>query len=83
MDTYMGTIMLFAFSYAPDDEQGWTTCEGQILTITQYQALYSIIGTVYGGDGVKTFALPNLRGAEPLPNMKFYIATKGLYPPRP
>ena len=80
MDYFIGGIALFAFNFAP---MGWMSCEGQILTIVQYQALYSLIGNMYGGNQAQgTFALPNLRGAEPLPNMKYFIATEGLYPQR-
>lgn len=62
MDEYMGIIKLFAGNYAP---RGWEFCNGQILQISQYQALFSILGTVYGGDGRTTFALPDLRGRVP------------------
>lgn len=79
MDYTIGEITLFGFFFAP---YGWMTCEGQILTITQNQALFALIGANYGGDGRTTFALPNLRGAEPVPNMKYYICTQGLFPQR-
>ena len=79
MDPFIGQVQLFPFTFAMT---GWSTCEGQIFTITQYQALYSLIGFTYGGDGRTTFAVPNLKGAEPLPGMKYYIALEGLYPPR-
>lgn len=59
---YVGEIMLFAGSYDP---QGWEYCNGQLLNINDYQALYSLIGTTYGGDGQTTFALPDLRGRAP------------------
>lgn len=62
MDPIMGTITLFAGNFAP---QGWYTCEGQTLAISQYTALFSILGTTYGGDGITTFKLPDLRGAFP------------------
>ncbi len=75
----LGQIQLFAFFFAP---YGWMSCEGQTLNIQQNAALYSLIGTVYGGDGRTTFMLPNLNGASPLPNMKYYIAIQGLYPQR-
>jgi microcystin-dependent protein len=77
VDALFGTIMLFPYNFAP---MGWMSCEGQILTITQYQALFSLIGATYGGDGRTTFALPNLKGAEPLPTIKYYIAMNGIYP---
>lgn len=80
MDYFIGGIVLFPYNFVP---MGWMACEGQILTITQNQALYSLIGNTYGGSSAQgTFALPNLRGAEPLPSMKYYIAIEGLYPQR-
>lgn len=80
MEYYIGTVGLFAFNFAPE---GWFECNGAMLNIVQYQALYALIGTTYGGDGRTTFALPNLRGAEPDPNMRYYISWQGLFPPRP
>jgi len=59
MDEYLGIIKLFAGTYAP---QNYMMCNGQLLSIAQYTALYSLIGTIYGGDGRVTFALPNLQG---------------------
>lgn len=59
MDAYMGTIMAVAFNYAPP---GWVMCQGQLMSIAQNSALFSLIGTTYGGDGRTTFALPNLCG---------------------
>lgn len=56
---FMGQIILFAGNFAP---RGWMFCQGQLLSIAQYEALFAIIGTIYGGDGVQTFALPDLRG---------------------
>ena len=63
METFIGTIMLFGFDFAP---VGWAKCDGQLMSITQNTALFSLLGTRYGGDGVNTFALPNLRGRVPL-----------------
>jgi microcystin-dependent protein len=60
---YMGELKLLAFSYAP---QGWAMCNGQLLPINQNQALFSLLGTMYGGNGQTTFALPDLRGRAPL-----------------
>src|SRR5438270_10276293 len=54
---------MFAFGYAP---QGWATCDGQMLPISQYQALFAVLGTAFGGDGSNTFGLPDLRGRVPL-----------------
>lgn len=59
MDEYMGIIKIFAGTFVP---RGWMFCQGQLLSINQNQALYSIFGTTYGGDGLQTFALPNLCG---------------------
>jgi microcystin-dependent protein len=60
---YMGELKLLAFSYAP---QGWAMCNGQLLPINQNQALFSLLGTMYGGNGQTTFALPDRRGRAPL-----------------
>lgn len=56
---YVGQIMAFGGNYAP---QGWALCDGSLLSIDQYQVLFTLIGTTYGGDGQTTFALPDLRG---------------------
>ncbi|MBI5715333.1 MAG: phage tail protein [Chloroflexi bacterium] len=63
MDPYIGEIRIFAGTYAPE---GWLFCQGQTLPVAQYQALYAVIGNTYGGDGKKTFALPDLRGRAPV-----------------
>lgn len=60
---YIGLIQAFAFPFPP---VGWVLCNGQLLQIAQYDALYSLIGTTYGGDGVSTFGVPDLRGRSPL-----------------
>jgi microcystin-dependent protein len=57
-DQYLGEIRVFGFNFAP---QGWAMCNGQLMSITQNTALFSLIGTYYGGDGISTFALPNLQ----------------------
>ncbi len=62
-DPLMGTVTMFAGTFAP---RGWMKCEGQLLPISQYSALFSILGTTYGGDGRTTFALPDLRGRVPM-----------------
>ncbi len=59
MEPFIGQILMFAGNFAP---RGWAFCEGQLLAISQYQALFSILGTTYGGDGRTTFALPDMRG---------------------
>lgn len=58
-DAYLAEIKLFAGNFAP---RGWYFCEGQVLSISQNQALFALLGTTYGGNGVTTFALPDLRG---------------------
>lgn len=62
-EPFIGEIQLFAFNFAP---RGWATCDGQILSIAQNTALFSLLGTTFGGDGRTTFALPNLRGRVPV-----------------
>lgn len=59
MEVFLGEIRIFTGNYAPS---GWMFCEGQLLKISENTALYSIIGTQYGGDGIQTFALPDLSG---------------------
>lgn len=59
MEYYMGQIMQVGFSFAP---RGWMTCQGQILAIAQNTALFSLLGTTYGGNGQSTFGLPNAQG---------------------
>ncbi len=59
MDPFIAEIKLFGGNFAP---RGWALCQGQLLPISQNQALFSILGTMYGGDGRTTFALPDLRG---------------------
>ena len=63
MEPLIGMIVLFAGNFAP---RGWAFCDGSLLSISQYQALFSILGTTYGGNGQTTFALPDLRGRVPL-----------------
>jgi len=59
MDAYLGIVLPFAGNFAPE---GWLLCQGQTLPISQYQALFTILGTVYGGNGTTNFQLPNLQG---------------------
>lgn len=60
---FLGEIRIASFGFAP---KGWALCNGQTLAINQYTALFSLLGTMYGGDGVTTFALPNLQGRGPV-----------------
>ena len=60
---FLAEIRIFSFGFAP---KGWAMCNGQLLPINQNQALFSLLGTTYGGDGRTTFALPNLQGRVPV-----------------
>jgi microcystin-dependent protein len=60
---YLAEIRIVSFNFAP---KGWALCNGQLLPINQNQALFALLGTTYGGDGVTTFALPNLQGRSPI-----------------
>jgi microcystin-dependent protein len=62
-DSYVGEIRMFAGNYAPD---GWALCDGTLLAVSANQALFALIGTTYGGDGVNNFAVPDLRSRLPL-----------------
>ncbi len=60
---FLGEIRVLSFNFPP---RGWFACEGQLLPISQYTALFSLIGTFYGGNGTSTFALPDFRGRAPI-----------------
>lgn len=62
-EPFMSEIKIFSFNFAP---KGWAKCDGQLLPINQNQALFSLLGTTYGGNGQTNFALPNLRGQVPI-----------------
>src|SRR6185503_753746 len=62
-EPFLSEIRIFSFNFAP---QGWAFCNGQLMPINQNQALFALFGTMYGGDGQTTFALPDLRGRVPL-----------------
>ena len=62
-DPFVAEIRIFPFNFAP---KGWAWCNGQLLPISQNTALFSLLGTTYGGDGKSTFALPNLEGSAPI-----------------
>jgi len=62
-DAFIGEIRIFPFNFAPE---GWLLCNGATLSISQYQVLFAVIGTVYGGDGTRTFMLPNILGNIPM-----------------
>jgi microcystin-dependent protein len=63
MDPFLAEIIMFGGNFAP---RGWAKCEGQLLPIAQYSALFSLLGTMYGGDGRTTFGLPDMRGRTPI-----------------
>jgi len=81
MDEYLGIVKLYAGNFAP---RGWTYCDGQLLSLSQNTALFSLLGTTYGGDGISTFGLPKLdsiksgKDAE----IKYIICLEGMYPSR-
>ena len=63
MDPFVAEIRIFPFNFAP---KGWALCNGQLLPLSQNTALFSLLGTTYGGDGKTNFALPDLQGARPM-----------------
>jgi len=63
MDPFVAEIRIFPFNFAP---LGWAFCDGQLLPLSQNTALFSLLGTFYGGDGKSNFALPNLQGSSPM-----------------
>ncbi len=77
MDAFIASIMLFAGNFAP---KGWAECKGQVMQISQNNALFALIGTTYGGNGSTTFALPNLKA--PLEGTRYIICTQGIFPSR-
>ena len=82
-EPYLGEIRMFGGDFAP---RGWARCDGRLLAIAEHAPLYSLLGTSYGGDGVETFALPDLPDGPPpqrsLP-VVFMIALAGVFPSRP
>lgn len=81
MDTvFVGSIMLVGFNFAPE---GWAFCNGQLLPINANMALFSLLGTTYGGDGKTNFALPNLNAGALQSGLNYIIALNGIYPSRP
>ncbi len=76
-EPFIGEIALFPLGWAPD---WYALCEGQVLPIAGNEALASLIGNKFGGNGQTTFALPNLKGKEPVPGMRYAMALNGIYP---
>jgi microcystin-dependent protein len=77
MQPFIGQIQTLPYTFAP---VGWAPCDGRTLPIMQYQALFSLLGTTFGGDGQRTFALPKL--AAPASGVGYFIALEGVYPNR-
>lgn len=77
METFVGTILLVAFDFEPEN---FMRCDGRLLEIRSNVFLFSLIGTKFGGDGSKTFGLPNLES--PVPGLQFIICVNGLVPGR-
>lgn len=76
-DGYMGEIAMFPYDFAPG---GWAKCDGQTLPIAQNSALFSLLGTKFGGDGNSNFKIPKLTHSSPLAGMDYYISLTGMYP---
>ncbi len=76
MEPFIAQITLFGGNF---EIRGWAACDGRIMSIAQNQALFSLLGTTYGGDGVTTFALPKLANVG---DAIYLIATEGVYPSR-
>ncbi len=74
IEPFIGEIMMWAGNYAP---RGWAFCNGQMLSLSQNTALFSILGTRYGGDGRTTFALPDMQGRMPLGRSAWYSPNGG------
>ncbi len=79
MDEFIGVVKLVAFQYAPPN---WASCSGQLLPINQYQALFSLLGTTFGGDGRTNFALPKLDAGALQNGLHYIICLNGIYPAR-
>jgi len=63
MESFVGSVFAFGFNFAPI---GWLPCDGRLIAISEYEVLYALIGTTYGGNGTTTFAVPNLQGRVPI-----------------
>jgi microcystin-dependent protein len=76
---YYGELLLVPYDLTP---KGWAPCDGSLLAIEKYAALYTLLGTQFGGDGLKTFGLPDTRGHEPATGLKYLISLSGTWPSR-
>jgi microcystin-dependent protein len=81
VDPYIGQINLFPWKWAP---RGWAKCDGSLLSVTDHQALFSLLGTTYGGDGRTNFGLPDMRGKKTVNGQRvnYYVSLQGIYPSR-
>jgi microcystin-dependent protein len=77
METYMGSILLVGFNFAP---VGCALCNGQLLSIAENTALFSLLRTTFGGDGITTFGLPNLNATAPQTGLHYIISLNGIFP---
>lgn len=83
MDAFMGMVALFpATGYFNNGIKNWMPCKGQLIQISQNSALFSLLGTEFGGDGRNTFALPNLSDKAPQ-GLQYLICVRGIFPSRP
>ncbi len=76
----LGQLLLVAYVPKYTPPAGWATCDGKLLKIDKEVALYSLLGTKFGGDGKTTFALPDLRGHEPMKGITYVISLQGRFP---
>ena len=79
MEPFVGQITEVEFNFAPED---WALCDGEILNISDNQMLFSLLGTKYGGDGRRTFALPDLRERASKNKLNYIICLNGKFPQR-
>lgn len=79
MEVFMGQIAGFGY-WTDRDIYNWMICDGRTLSISDYSALFSLLGTKYGGDGTSTFAIPDLREASTADNVQYQICVVGMYP---
>ena len=77
MEPFIGQIQIFPYNFAP---KGWAPCDGSLLSITSNTALFSLLGTNFGGDGRTTFGLPKSGSVR---SVGYFIALNGIYPSRP
>ena len=78
-DIFVGGIFTVPYTFIPVN---MLDCDGTEYLVAQYQTLFSLLGNTFGGDGVSTFCVPNLKGYEPNPYVHYVIATQGMYPYR-